>query len=166
MEFTYEQLLDLSNEEMREAAENEDSAIQLFKALCKWKEHYLDESDKALRQGKVELGEEHTAKCKALNPKVDMLKAYINEYKINVGAEGTIYKNEGNNCGACKCPVAFYQVLTIKKNYNQRVMDYGTAGMKFTVGKKTLWALHYVKVGNNVIISGKGNAVVHDESCD
>jgi uncharacterized protein YbgA (DUF1722 family) len=83
MEYSYEELRYLSEEKIREAAKSQSSAIELFNALNDWKKYYLDESDKELRKGFIEMGEEYTARCKALNPKVDMLKAYINEYKDN-----------------------------------------------------------------------------------
>jgi len=109
----------------------------------------------------------HRIVAKTKNQKKTSINTWVAKKvdEINVGCFGIIYKvNE--NCWDCNCPWAIDMVETVKKNWNQRVMDEGTGGVKFTVGKGTLWATHYVKDDDVIIINGRGTAVVHDETCD
>jgi len=87
--------------------------------------------------------------------------------EISVGCVGTIYKQDDNSgCWNCICSMPVDMVQTVKKNYNQRVLDEGTAGMSFGVIKESLRATHYVKDDGIIIINGPGNAAVHDEPCN
>ena len=79
-----------------------------------------------------------------------------------------------DNCTGCNCPYLYDEwkggesnaFVSPKKNAYEVVMDRGTDGWKFKVGKKTLFSQHYVKDGGTVWMHRRGDVAVHDESCD
>jgi len=92
--------------------------------------------------------------------------------EINAGAAGIIYWQD--DCDDCQCPC---QVKVWKggeitatekpnKNASEAVMDRGTGGYRFKVGKKTLWSQHYVKDGGTIWMLRPGDVAVHDKSCN
>jgi PKD repeat protein len=104
------------------------------------------------------------------NKKKDTWKARKVEL-INAGAEGIIYKQNGNCGGGCEC----YETVDLWKdgenatdgaiaNAARVTMDKGTGGIAFAVGKKSVWARHYVKDGTERI-NGRGDAAIHDDAC-
>jgi hypothetical protein len=56
MNYTYEMLLSLSDEEINKASANLVSMKELIYASAHWSNYYLDESDKAYRSGQEQKG--------------------------------------------------------------------------------------------------------------
>jgi hypothetical protein len=90
-----------------------------------------------------------------------------------VGAIGTIYWQD-DNCSNCQCPFGYNlwkggetsATDNPKKNAYEVVMDRGTGGNEFKVGKETLRSQHYVKDDGTVWMHCAGDAAVHDKSCN
>jgi PKD repeat protein len=91
---------------------------------------------------------------------------------INAGAEGIVYRQNGNCGGGCECPetVDLWKGGTnatdgATANAARATMDEGSGGYAIAVGKKSVWARHYVKDGTERI-NGRGDAAIHDDTCN